>query len=264
MTGRNGRNGLHDTDISACRTPRRVLAPLLALFVLALLVMAGGAASAADAPPGGSGTTDVAQVAAALNSDPLFVSTAPGTPAVAAGDVRGALPSDVYVAVLPASAAAQVGGETAALPGAILGGLTRPGTVLVLVGNTIEGASRTQNVDRLQQVLNDGRTRLKAGDAPASVLVVAARGLTGSSQLSDAPSATRAGSPAGGGFLFVVLAIVVAALISVPILLRRARRPAVEPPPTVLRDRVEIDAYGRVVRRLSAEELADRQERPGR
>ncbi len=243
---------------------------VLGLLALFLLVAGGGAALAAGAvpstapPAGASSATDVAQVASSLNTDPLFVSTAAGTPVVAAGDVRGALPSDVYVAVLPASAAAQVGGETAALPGAILGGLTRPGTVLVLIGDTVEGASRTQNVDRLQQVLTDARTRLKAGDSPGSVIVVAARGLTGSSQLSDAPSATRAGSPAGGGFLFVVLAAVVVALVSVPILLRRARRPATEPPPRVLRDRVEIDAYGHVVRRLTAEELADRQDRGGR
>ncbi|MDQ1672065.1 MAG: hypothetical protein QOC98_627 [Frankiaceae bacterium] len=246
-----------------------------AVLALLLLIAVGGAATAATAPSappapapsaaaGSSSSTDLAQVSAALGVDPLYVSTAPGTPPVAAGDVRGALPTDVYVAVLPPSAAGQVGGETAALPGAILARLTRPGTVLVLVGNTVEGASRTQNIDRLQQVLNDARTRLRAGDAPASVLVVASRGLTGSAQLSDAPSATRAGSPAGGGFLFVVIAGVVVALASIPILLRRARRPAVEPPPTVLRDRVEIDAYGRVVRRLSAEELADRQERRGR
>jgi hypothetical protein len=250
-----------------------VLAALLTAFVTAAAGPAIAATSPVPAPsaavaPTDSNTssaraTDIASVAAALGRDPLYVSTAPGTPPVVAGDVRGALPPDVYVAVLPASAAAQVGGEAAALPGAILGGLTRPGTVLVLVGDTVEGASRTQNVDRLQQVLNDGRTRLKAGDAPASVLVVAARGLTGSAQLSDPPSATRAGSPAGGGFLFVVLAVVVVALVSVPILLRRARRPAVEPAPTVLRDRVEIDAYGRVVRRLSAEEIAQRQERSG-
>jgi hypothetical protein len=79
--------------------------------------------------------------------------------------------------------------------------------------------------------------------------------------LSDPPSASRAGSPNGGGFLYVVLALVLAALLSVPILLRRARRPAPDPPPRVLRDRVEVDAYGHVVRRLTAQERAEQQER---
>lgn len=249
------------------RTARAVLGAVSAAVLALLLIAVGGAAAtAAVGPPqapGPGSSTDLAQVSTALGADPLYVSTAPGTPPVAAGDVRGALPPDVYVAVLPTSAAEQVGGEAAALPGAILGRLPRSGTVLVLVGNTVEGASRTQNIDRLEQVLNDARTRLKAGDSPASVLVVASRGLTGTAQLSDAPSATRAGSPAGGGFLFVVLGAVLVAIVSVPILLRRARRPASEPPPTVLRDRVEIDAYGQVVRRLSAEELAQRQERSG-
>jgi hypothetical protein len=244
--------------------------PFASLVVALLLVMALPA-FAATSPgttsppaPGGTRATDIATVATALDTDPLYVSTAPGTPQVAAGDVRGALPADVYVAVLPSSATEQVGGEAAALPGAILGRLTRPGTVLVLAGRDLEGASRTQNVDRLQQVLGDARGRLQAGDPAASVVLLAARGLTGSGQLSDPPSAQRAGSPSGGGFLFVVLGLVVVALVSVPILLRRARRPAVEAPPTVLRDRVEIDAYGKVVRRVTAGELAEEQERRGR
>ena len=57
----------------------------------------------------------------------------------------------------------------------------------------------------------------------------------------------------------------VAAILSVPLLLRRARRPAVAPPPRVLRDRVEVDSYGHITRRLTAQEIADEQERkPGR
>jgi hypothetical protein len=203
----------------------------------------------------------VGTVAAALATDPLYVSTAPGTPAVVAGDVRGALPPDVYVAVLPPSAAAQVGGEVAALPGAILGRLSRPGTVLVLAGPELEGASRTQSGDRLQQALADARNRLSAGGSPAQALVLAARGLSGTGVLSDPPSASRAGSPNGGGFLYVVLALVLAALLAIPILLRRARRPSPDPPPRVLRDRVEVDAYGHVVRRLTAQERAEQQER---
>jgi hypothetical protein len=93
--------------------------------------------------------------------------------------------------------------------------------------------------------------------------VVAARDLTGSGQLSDAPSASRAGSPSGGGFLWVVLGLVLAAVLAVPVLLRRARRPRATPAPRVVRDRVEIDAYGRIIRRVSASERADEPERPG-
>jgi hypothetical protein len=253
--------------IPTSSTPDRRALALLVLLVAVLVGTALPAAAAtspsADTPAADTRATDVASVAAALDTDPLYVSSAPGTPQVAAGDVRGALPADVYVAVLPTSATEQVGGEAAALPGAILGRLTRPGTVLVLAGRELQGASRTQNVDRLQQVLGEARDRLAGGDPPASVLLLAARGLTGSGQLSDPPSAQRAGSPSGGGFLFVVLGIVVVALVSVPILLRRAKRPPVEPPPTVLRDRVEIDSYGRVTRRVSARELADEQERRG-
>jgi hypothetical protein len=225
-----------------------------------------GAAPSGGSTPSGSGdtaSTDVATVAAALANDPVYVSTAPGTPNVVAGDVRGALPPDVVVAVLPASASRQVDGEAAALPGAILGRLSRGGTVLVLVGNELDGASRTQPYDRIQAVLNDARTRLKSGGPTAQTLVLAARGLSGSGQLSDPPAPSRAGSPTGGGLLWVILAIVVIAILSIPILLRRARRPAPPPPPRVLRDRVEVDAYGRITRRVTAQERADEQDRGG-
>jgi hypothetical protein len=254
-----------------------VLRRLGALALLLLILVGVGAAPAAAAttpasrapapavnPGGGARATDIATVASALAIDPLYVSTAPGTPGVVAGDVRGALPPDVYVAVLPAAAADQVGGETAALPGAILGRLSRPGTVLVLAGRELDGASRTQRIDRLQSVLDDARSQLAAGGPPAPALVLAARGLSGSGQLSDPPAATRAGSPNGGGFLWAVLALVVAAVLAIPILLRRARSAAPTPPPRLLRDRVEVDATGRVVRRVTARELAEEQERrPG-
>lgn len=252
------------------RPVRMALAALLGL--LGLLLVAGPALAAVPTPSaapsagtapgaGGSRATDIASVARALDVDPLYVSTAPGTLPFAAADVRGALPPDVYVAVLPASAADQVAGETAALPGALLGRLSRPGTVLVLAGDRLEGASRTQNIDRLQQVLGDARGRLAGGDPPGPAVLLAARGLTGNAQLSDPPSATRAGSPTGGGFLYVLLAVSAAAILSVPILLRRARRPAPVPEPTVLRNRVEVDSYGRIVRRVTADELAREQER---
>jgi hypothetical protein len=255
------------TVSSSIRRRLGALAILLALVGVgvapATAATIAAASPAAATSAGGPGSTDIATVAAALATDPLYVSTAPGTPDVAAGDVRGALPPDVYVAVLPRSAADQVGGELPALPGAILGRLSRPGTVLVLAGNELDGASRTQPFDRLQADLADARTRLAAGP-PAPALVLAARGLTGSGQLSDPPGAARAGSPSGGGFLWVVLGLVVAAILAVPILLRRARRTPPTPPPRVLRDRVEVDAYGRVVRRMTAQEIADQQERgPG-
>lgn len=244
--------------------------PALLGVVLVAVVAAGAPALAATAPTpaassasSGTGTadTDIGTVATALGVDPLYISTAPGTPDVVAGDVRGALPADVYVAVLPASAAKQVGGEVAALPGAILGRLTRPGTVLVLAGKELEGASRTQSYDRLQTVLSDARNRLASGEAPGPTLVLAARGLTGSGQLSDPPAPTRAGSPSGGGLLWVILGLVVAAIVAVPILLRRARNAPPTPPPTLLRDRVEVDAYGHIVRRITAKERAEEQER---
>jgi hypothetical protein len=238
-----------------------LLAALLTL-VGALLAL-GGTASAATAPTTPTAAPDIGTVATSLATDPLYVSTAPGTPHVAGGDVRGALPADVYVAVLPASAANQVGGEVAALPGAILGRLTRPGTVLVLAGRDLEGASRTQSFDRLQTVLSDARNRLAAGAAPAQSLVLAARGLDGNGQLSDPPAPSRAGSPSGGGLLYAILGLVVAAILAIPILLRRARNAPPTPPPTVLRDRVEVDAYGHIVRRVTAKELAAEQERSG-
>jgi hypothetical protein len=213
----------------------------------------------ASATAGGSTGTDLAAVASSLATDPLYVSTDPGTPTVEAGDIRGALPPDVAVAVLPASSASQVGGEKAALPGAILGRLPRTGTVLVLAGTELDAASRTQPYDRVQQVVTDARSRL-AADAPiAPTLVVAARGLSGGGQLSDPPAPSRAGSPSGSGLLWVILAIVVVAILAIPVTLRRARR-AAPPPPRVLRDRVEVDAYGRVVRRVTVEEQAAEQE----
>lgn len=252
------------------RGPRRLgrVATLLGVVLVGLLSAATPALAAATPTPAASsasGTapadTDIGTVAAALGVDPLYISQAPGTPDVAAADVRGALPADVYVAVLPVSAAKQVGGEVAALPGAILGRLTRPGTVLVLAGKDLEGASRTQSFDRLQTVLSDARDRLTSGQPIGPTLVLAARGLTGSGLLSDPPAPTRAGSPSGGGLLWVILGLVVAAILAIPILLRRARNAPPTPPPTLLRDRVEVDAYGHVVRRVTAKERADEQER---
>jgi hypothetical protein len=261
--------------VAAARRPRigtRTLIGVAALL-LAIVAIAGPAVAApvpvgtttpSDSSAADARATDVASVARALETDPLYASTAPGTPSVNAGDVRGAVPRDVYIAVLPAAAAAQTGGESAALPGAILGELQRPGTVLVLVGRDLVGSSRSQSFDRLQQVLTDARNRLSNGGSPTSALVLAARGLTGSGQLSDPPSAARAGSPSGGGFLWVVLALAAAAVLAVPVLLRRARQPRAVPPPQPLRDRVEIDAYGRVVRRVRASDRGDEQEAPGR
>lgn len=217
----------------------------------------------AAAGPSGTAATDVASVAAALAVDPVYVSTAPGTPDVVGGDIRGALPPGVTVAVLPASAAGQVGGEAAALPGAILGKLPRAGSVLVLAGSELDGASRTQPYDQIQQALSDARTRLASGASRAQTLVLAARDLAGTGQLSDPPAPSQAGSPSGSGVLWVSLAIAVIAVLSIPLLLRRSRRPATSAPPRVLRDRVEVDAYGRITRRVTAQERATEHESGG-
>ncbi|HMA47999.1 MAG TPA: hypothetical protein VKP11_12535, partial [Frankiaceae bacterium] len=120
----------------ARRPSALLLAGLLAALVAGLPI--GPATGAARAQPAGA----VDRAAAALRGDPVYVDpAAEGAGVVDAGRVRQAVGgAPVVVAVLPAAARQEVGGDPGALPRAI--GARVPGrTVVVLCGRSLRAGS---------------------------------------------------------------------------------------------------------------------------
>ena len=194
--------------------PRRLLA--VAVAVAALLVLAGPATAAGRY---------VDQAAAALRSDPVYV--APDANAawadVAALRARvngSAVP--VYLAILPAAALGETGGDKAELARAVAGQLGRPGVYLVAAGDQVgvgdtsrsllggasapalfRQASQAHPGDR-QAVLLDFVDRVKAAAAQAQGGSGSGAGQTGGS------------SGSGGGLkVFLIVVLVILAVVGV-------------------------------------------------
>jgi hypothetical protein len=116
------------------------------LAALALAVLAAGPASAATA----------AEVGAALRDSPVYVAS--DAPIQADKDALlrkvKAAGTAIYIAVLPASALEETGGDPNALAGKIVAELGRTGTYMITAGTTYRTASRTLNRGESQQLAN--------------------------------------------------------------------------------------------------------------
>ena len=238
----------------------RLLVPLLGLLVpLGLAAGPAVAAPAARADP-------VTAIAGALVADPVYVSRSSGTPPVDVAALRSSLAPQTVVAVLPETAARGTPGGIDGLAPELSARLGRGGTVLVLAGRQL-GAASTLVVGSLGDDLATARAVLagRPGDraAPGLALLTLERsvgaGTGGTAGIAPDPStAPQAASSGGASGLYALLAVlVVAAVLSLQRLLAARRRRSSPPgpaPPPPRRTRVEVDAYGRIVRRVRPDE----------
>jgi hypothetical protein len=136
---------------------RRGLPLLGAVLALAVAVASPGAARAVTLHVA---TPYVDAAVRALAGDPVYLDPDPRTLPVDAGVLRAALRAEdgptVVVAVLPAAAARDTGGDPAALPGVIAAALARPPTVVVVTGRRPYAASTRLPHDRLAAALERG------------------------------------------------------------------------------------------------------------
>ena len=214
--------------------------------MIALLV-----AAALAVPTPGSVGGSLSSAATVLRSDPVYVAPAE-TKTIDSLAVQQAVRSvpQLRVAVLPAAAAAEAGGDPAAVPGVLSAGIGRGGTVLVLVGNDLEASSTTLGPTDVHDALVAAQPLLHADSASRTAAVTAAVRLlsTGSGRgLGEAasPGPRSAGNPSGISGLIALVVIVIAGLAAVLVLprLRRRRAGAPAPPP---RRTVYVDTFGRV------------------
>jgi hypothetical protein len=214
--------------------------------MIALLI-----AAALAVPTPGPTTGGLSTAATALRSDPVYVAqTEANTIDVLA--VRQAVRSvpQVQVAVLPVAAAAEAGGDPAAVPGVLSGRTGRGGTLLVLVGNDLEAASTTLGPTAVQDALTAARPLLHADSAARTAAVTAAVRLlnTGNGRglgETTSPEPRSAGNPSGISGLVALAVLVVAGLAAVLVLPRLRRRQAAVPSPAPQRT-VYVDSFGRI------------------
>ena len=229
-------------------------ARLLAILAVAFVTMGifAGTSGAADA-------TSVNAVAAALKTSPVYVDPAADTFQVDAAQVAAVTPKGTYLAVLPVSAVT-AGLQPDELPALVSGQLGRGGTVIILLGKDLYGASTTLP-GRLAGELATAQSAFPgAGGNVTVALVSLMRSLSGAGDLQDQQGPARAGGPIGGAVLVAFVVVAVIGALALWWWLRRkprVRKPKAPPPP---RDLVEIDSEGVIVRRVPA---AEREQRSG-
>lgn len=221
---------------------------LLAACLLSLLALTGAMVGTTSA------ASSITSIAAALTRSPVYVD--PGASVqVDAVRVKAVIARDTYLAVLPATAVPP-GSQPDELPALLSGQVGKGGTVVVLVGTQLYGASTTLP-GRLGSELATAQSGLSTNpDAATGTLVALMRSLSGSGDLQDAAGPARAGGPVGGAILIAFAIVAVFAALALWWWLRRkptARRlrPASRP-----RDLVEIDYDGKIIKRTPA---SDRQ-----
>ena len=192
------------------------------------------AAVLAVTTPGGAGSP-LSTAATALRSDPVYVaSTQADTIDVLAVQQAVRSVPQVQVAVLPVAAAAEAGGEPAAVPGALAGRTGRGGTLLVLVGNDLEAASTTLGATAVQDALATARPLLHADSASRTAAVTAAVRLLNAGNRrglgeASSPAPHSAGNPSGVSGLIALAVLAIAGLAAVLVLPRLRRRQAAVP-----------------------------------
>ncbi len=223
----------------------------LVLIVAALLgplvLLAPAAVGAAPATTAG--------VAAALERTPVYVDPLAAPPAVDASRLLKVVPSGTYFAALPRSILVP-GGDPATLPAELSGQVGRGGTFIVLLGGRLYGASTTIP-GRLGTDLGAAQSSLPTAGATSTdatdTLVNLMRALAGSGNLQDASGPSRAGGPVGAGFLVAMIVVIVGGGLGLWWWIRRPPRRRARPSPP-LRDLVEIDYAGRIIKQTPASE----------
>lgn len=152
-------------------------------------------AAALAVPTPGSLGGSLSSAATVLRADPVYVAPAEANTidSLAVQQAVRSVPQ-LRVAVLPAAAAAEAGGDPAAVPGVLSAGIGRGGTVLVLVGNDLEAASTTLGPTDVHDALVAAQPLLRADSASRTSAVTAAVRLlsTGSGRgLGEAASPVR-------------------------------------------------------------------------
>ncbi|CAN5154978.1 hypothetical protein BH20ACT9_BH20ACT9_02700 [soil metagenome] len=191
-----------------------------ALWAVAVAVLLAGPLAPAGVAKGHP-TAVVAQAAAALRTDPVYVhpDAEPGLSPAAAEELRAAIvqadAGPVYVAVLPADAALAAGGDTGQLLEMIGEQVGRRGTYTLVAGRELV-AGATDGTPFAPGVVPDlADDAVATGGSPAAVLAVFVEGLA---QAAD-PGADPGGA---GGFPWLLLLLVVGA--GVALLVRRRQR----------------------------------------
>ncbi len=219
----------------------------------ALALLAGFAAPALAAGP------SLAGVEAALVKSPVYLDPAAGGPQIDARRLRAVIPKGTYFASLPTSdvaATATTAGpaDPAALPALLSSQIGKGGTFIVMVGGKLYGSSTTVP-GSLGDELGSAQSALPASGDATSALVALMRSLSGSGAVADAPGPSHAGGPVGPALLIAMAIALAAGALTLWWWLRRPpsrRRMPRRPPP--LRDLVEIDHEGNIVKRTPASE----------
>jgi hypothetical protein len=203
----------------------------------------------------------LARVEAALLKSPVYLDPAAGGPRIDAARLLKVIPKGTYFAALPtadvaATATAGAVADPAALPALLSSQIGKGGTFVVLVGGKLYGSSTTVP-GSLGDELGSAQAVLPATGDATGALMALMQSLSGSGDLSDAPGPSHAGGPVGPALLIVMaIALAVGALalwwwLRRPPSRQRRRKPR-RPPP--LRDLVEIDHEGNIVKRTPASE----------
>jgi hypothetical protein len=225
------------------------LLALLAILIAGLLRPA--AASALVAAP-------LPTVAATLSRSPVYVAPDAGPLEVDPAKLTPVLPKQTYFAALgrgdipPGSSAEQI-------PAILSTHIGRGGTVIVLIDRTLYGAS-TLIPGQLDSDLQTAQGALPSNGDATPTLVSLLRSLSGPADVADTPPPSRAGGPVGGAVLLAILVAAVLGALALWWALKRPQRrrrwwrwgrPA---KPAPVRDLVEIDYAGRILKRTPASE----------
>lgn len=192
-------------------------------------------------------------IAATLSRSPVYVAPDAGPVTVDPGKLTPVLPQQTYFAAL-GRADIPSGTSAEQIPAILLTQIGRGGTVLVLIDRTLYGAS-TLVPGQLDDDLQTAEAALPPNGDATPTLVSLLRSLSGPADVADTPPASRAGGPVGGAVLLVILVAAVIGALALWWALkrpqRRRRRPAKQ---ASVRDLVEIDYAGRILKRTSASE----------
>jgi hypothetical protein len=222
----------------------RRIAALLAAGVMALL--------AGFVTPASASGPSLAGARAALVKSPVYLDPAAGGPQIDAKRLLAVIPKGTYFAALPTSDVAATG-DPAALPALLSSQVGKGGTFVVLVGGKLYGSSTTVP-GRLGDELGSAQSALPAAGDGTGALVALMQSLSGSGAVADAPGPSHAGGPVGPALLIVMAIALALGALALWWWLRRPPRRRKPRPAPPLRDLVEIDHEGNIVKRTPASE----------